>query len=233
MRSVYEIGGVKMTQPPNFDDDDDTGGAVRLQTVFEWIRADDNIKKTHPIKKTESATFHISIKKHIIEISAANLMAGQGKFNTMCFGELGVQVKHNKKKWPEFIQYISDASVDIGLQDTTAGMDADHLLEIIMEEMTITDDIKHLECRGNALQMVKYTSAGEMWFVVPSSKIREIVSAESIKTSTADLSAAMDAKKYKRPGVHTVRFSPAKNDVVRGWFFYPDVINGGIYDVVV
>jgi hypothetical protein len=181
----------------------------------------DKVVKSPSIKNGETGVYHIFVNGADIAINSAQLTKGPGRFRTLYFDTFGKLPYIAKEEWPVFVEYIAGIAETGEYEETAAIMAADLLFEEMINSFEIVPDKEVLLNRDNCYYFVEHNPHGELFYVVPSATITELLNEIKIKAPLEDVSEAMVARGYKKRNTHSVKVTGVP---IRCWWFLESTI---------
>lgn len=195
--------------------------SINMGIVVDMI---EKVVKTPPLKTGDTGRFHIIFKDdnttQTIVLTAAQLLDGPGKFTTLFFDVFGQILFASKKEWPTFALHIAQIAVPGKPDETAAVMAGNLLFENIANTMEVTTDKTYIGKRAGCNRLVEHSPHSEIWYVLPSAAVSELITELPIKANHEDISQAMTAGGLKKANTGPVK--PAGGKSIRCWWFSSD-----------
>jgi len=208
----------KTTTNPFSKENEDT--SINMGIVVDMI---ETVIKTPPLKMGDTGRFHIHTKAgNTLILTAAQLLEGPGKFSTLFFDNFGEILFATKKEWPTFVKYIAKIAIPGNPDETAAVMAGNLFFEKIALTMETTEDKTHLLKRDQCSRLVEHRPQNELYYVLPSAAVSDIINDLPVKANHDDISQAMTVLGLKREKTHTVRVS--EKNPIRCWWFIAEKI---------
>lgn len=174
------------------------------------------IVKTPAIKTGGTGRYHIHFNNEkTIVLGAGQLLQGPGRFCTLFFDKFEVPLKVEKEEWPEFVKWVATQATP-GKPEETAAVMAGHLLFEEIATLKVTSDKSHIEKRVGCNRLVEHTHLRELWYVLPSAAVADMISELPMKVSPESVSQAMAADNLKKKNTHSIKVN---GKPVRCWWF--------------
>jgi len=210
------------TRPPNPILKNGTPNEINIGIIFDSIGV---VIKTPSVKVGDTGRYHIPINfdgvEHTIVLTTAQLLNNHSVFATQFTDMFNKRLYVSKadKHWLKFSDWIMAVATP-GAPDETPGVMAAHVLfDYIAHKGKVTDDKTKLTDLSDCSRLVKHTSGGGDWCVLPAGAVSELMSDLQIKVDQTTLSQAMVVCGMKRKGNHTVRYKPGSKGTVKCWWF--------------